>query len=658
MASENWEAVVDDEGRTYYYNTVTQETSWTNPAVKSSGWKAYKTDEGKEYYYNESTGETTWETPDELKDDKSKSATTEEENIGNDSAPEEVELKKEDDNIESNETEIDSELSKQSVSGGDLIDGELKFNNSKESEDAFKQLLKTTGVDSTWSFQSVISKLIENPIYWSVPDALQRKNLYEEYLVEKTKQELSNKSAVVDTFKENFENLLNSYKKDGYIKYNTRWSSVKDRLIEEDNPIYKHSIVSDQEIAQIYHTYTDTLKKEYESGQDELRQQALKELESYLVEINPNLVEESENWEALYDSLNHDSRFKANKHFSILTQLDILNLYKNKIYPKILQKLKDKISDIEKINYRSDRVARTQFKRFLRTLNINANTLFKDIFGLLEGDDSFFEICGRNGSSPLELFWDIVDEKYQTMKLKKDLVENAINEFKRRGAIDDYKSILSSKEKFRNTLGNLKHDSLTGFNFQEEGSTELDEIYESLRRDLELREEQFNKNINSMVGTCGDWLVSDYIPNGNDGNDPVIKIITEEEEERGLKESEGIIIIIKTTGSPSIHKLRNDIEDLDISNLISTIKNSHPFKNLYNLLSENVSNGYFGTDIEDKYSSCVRLSVGKLIEKLNKKAVSKVQEGSAPENPKKRRLEDETSETNPIKQTKRVLLNY
>jgi len=92
-----WEAVQDDEGRTYYYNTASGESSWVAPPGFAGGavavsaaaseqepggsepaagtttegqegqqpqrWTGYKDDEGRTYYYNEATGETQWERP-------------------------------------------------------------------------------------------------------------------------------------------------------------------------------------------------------------------------------------------------------------------------------------------------------------------------------------------------------------------------------------------------------------------------------------------------------------------------------------------------------------------------------------------------------------------------------------------------------------------
>lgn len=68
---EGWAAYQDPEGRTYYANVATGESSYEAPAPPPApqasalpeGWAAYTDAEGRTYYANVTTGETSWETP-------------------------------------------------------------------------------------------------------------------------------------------------------------------------------------------------------------------------------------------------------------------------------------------------------------------------------------------------------------------------------------------------------------------------------------------------------------------------------------------------------------------------------------------------------------------------------------------------------------------
>lgn len=490
----DWEAVQDDEGRTYYYHKKTQETSWTLPEEsKLSQWQVYTTDDGREYYYNETTQETTWDKPAELEEAVGSNEESESEK------PAEAELST------VSLSEIDVKLENEPVASSKIVNPP-RYGSFQEAEEAFIDMLKSHKVDSTWSFESVIAKFIKNPIYWAIPDALHRKRLYDEYLIQKLKDKASDKSAVIEDFQKNFTKVLENYRKSGKLTSRTRWITIKEALIAEDNPIFKHSVLSDKQIADFYNSYSKKLKDEEDEKIQLEKQQALVELESYLTQVNPNIVYSSEHWEDLYTNLQKDTRFQANKHFENLSKLDILNLYIEKLYPKVLEDIRAKISDEEKKNYRQDRKARSAFKALLKNISINANTLFKEVFPMLENEDSFIELCGRNGSTVLELFWDITDEKKQTLKLKKDLVETSIRENSKLA----YGELLESKDKFIKTLQSFKDERLSVF-----GSNKADElviIYDMLKRDFDLQKQQerkvFETSLQYKIEGLAQWIAA------------------------------------------------------------------------------------------------------------------------------------------------------
>ena len=88
-----WSEARNPQGRVYYYNTVSKATQWTKPvelmtpaevskarmltrseltkcqrALASQPWQEYTTKEGRKYWYNKETKQSSWEMPGLYKD--------------------------------------------------------------------------------------------------------------------------------------------------------------------------------------------------------------------------------------------------------------------------------------------------------------------------------------------------------------------------------------------------------------------------------------------------------------------------------------------------------------------------------------------------------------------------------------------------------------
>uniref|UniRef100_A0A803TET8 Pre-mRNA-processing factor 40 homolog A n=1 Tax=Anolis carolinensis TaxID=28377 RepID=A0A803TET8_ANOCA len=72
-----WSEHKSPDGRTYFYNTETKQSTWEKPddlktpaeqLLSKCPWKEYKSDSGKPYYYNSQTKESRWAKPKELED--------------------------------------------------------------------------------------------------------------------------------------------------------------------------------------------------------------------------------------------------------------------------------------------------------------------------------------------------------------------------------------------------------------------------------------------------------------------------------------------------------------------------------------------------------------------------------------------------------------
>lgn len=74
-----WTEHKSPDGRTYYYNNKTKQSSWDKPEelktpaerlLSQCPWKEYTADNGKKYYHNVSTKESRWTVPPELEEIK------------------------------------------------------------------------------------------------------------------------------------------------------------------------------------------------------------------------------------------------------------------------------------------------------------------------------------------------------------------------------------------------------------------------------------------------------------------------------------------------------------------------------------------------------------------------------------------------------------
>jgi len=84
--SLEWTEHKSPDGRTYYYNQKSKQSSWEKPdelktpaekLLSQCPWKEYTSDTGKMYYHNVSTKESRWTVPQELEDIKKRIVTEE-----------------------------------------------------------------------------------------------------------------------------------------------------------------------------------------------------------------------------------------------------------------------------------------------------------------------------------------------------------------------------------------------------------------------------------------------------------------------------------------------------------------------------------------------------------------------------------------------------
>lgn len=434
-----WRPVQHESGKTYYFNDETQQSVWEKPvelqtplerALAESDWREYKAENGREYYYNVKSQESVWEIPEEIQrvlDEQQDGAEGagdkqgEEASDGKASEKEEVAEKPAEVTVRINYRSKLTDSSEKYHNDSTLLKEAVKPSTQEEADKTFVELLRENAVDATWSFSKIVDELILDPRYWAVDDSLHKKQVFENYLANRTKEELMKENNSVEKFKDAFVKLLESKKE---IKYYTRWSTTRKLL--QDEPIYAHSVISERVKKQTFQDYVESLRKQRLDERTKLKDQALIELNDYFKSLRLNA---SSTWESTLDTIKQDPRFEQNTHFEVLTQLDLITLFESNLVEIEQQQMKLVQVEARK-NYRADRKARDGFKELLGELKeselFNANSKWDEIYELIKEDDRFLDMLGRNGSTPFELFQDAIDEEELLIKAKQGVAEQIL----------------------------------------------------------------------------------------------------------------------------------------------------------------------------------------------------------------------------------------
>ncbi|SCU88666.1 LAME_0E00716g1_1 [Lachancea meyersii CBS 8951] len=420
-----WNEAHDPEGRTYYYHAETGETTWDKPSelyteleqqLDKHGWKAGETEEGQIYYYNQETGQSSWEVPTFPESTESQLEVP---------APVSVPAPANDDVVTETATSTKTETLDTTIQDASasknvesyplqskLIESATKSRT--DAERAFLQMLADHQIDSTWSFNRIISELsCSDPRYWCVDDdPLWKRKMFEQYLANRSEDQLLKEHSAVNKFKDAFRTMLEQNSK---IHFYTRWTTAK-RLFANE-PIYKHSVVSEKTKRTVFQEYVDDLRKEHFGNVEKTRQRALSELQDYLNAIIPN-KEQLIPWQELSSKylFENSTRFTSNRHFQTLSKHDVLKQYVAMV-ETFSKQIMDEIERTKAANYTADRKARDRFRHLLSEHSklIRCNSKWEDVYPLIKSEPRFKALLGRNGSSALDLFLDVVEEKALVM---------------------------------------------------------------------------------------------------------------------------------------------------------------------------------------------------------------------------------------------------
>ncbi|EXJ59264.1 hypothetical protein A1O7_06696 [Cladophialophora yegresii CBS 114405] len=445
-----WREARAPDGRTYFYHTVTKETRWTKPtelmtpiekALASQPWKEHSTPDGRKYYSHSETKQTTWEMPQQYRDALNsvqlppKPVQQAPAFVAGGSTALQS-YRERDDHIPLERPRTENGITVPPITKEVVPD----YSSFEEAEAAFMKLLRRSNVQPDWTWEQTMRATIKDPQYRALKDPKDRKAAFEKYAVEVRQQEREKAKERLAKLRTDFGNMLRTHPE---IKHYSRWKTI--RPIIEGETVFR-STDNEDERKQLFEEYIVELKKQHIEQEAAARRSALDDLAAILNALN---LEPYTRWSQAQQILHNNERIQSDEKFKLLSKSDVLTAFENHI--KSLERtFNDARQQQKATKARRERQNRDRFMELLQSLRsqgkITAGTKWMTILPEIEEDPRYVAVLGQAGSTPLDLFWDLVEEEERALRGRRndvyDVLEDKRYEVTPRTSFDEFLDIM------------------------------------------------------------------------------------------------------------------------------------------------------------------------------------------------------------------------
>lgn len=390
---------------------------FTQRALANQPWKEYTAEGGRKYWYNTETKTSSWEMPDVYKKALGATADTPTTPVTPGGFPAPGGMGGPGFDRSRDQREFIGESRQLTYGNNDLraqqfvpANDEPEYATAEEAEAAFVKLLRRSNVQPDWTWEQTLRAIVKDPQYRAIKDPRERKVAFEKYCGDVIAQDKEKAKERLTKLRADFSTMLRSHPE---IKHYTRWKSARPMI--EGETIFR-STNDEGERRQLFEDYIVDLKKAHREQQASLRKSAM----DGLIELLPKLsLEPYTRWSEAQEIISGTQPFQSEEKYKSLSKFDILTVFQN--HMKAVERTFNDTRQAQKAKkHRKERQNRDGFLSLLRELKkdgkIKAGTKWSQIFPLVEKDPRYTAMMGQNGSTPQELFWDMVEEEERALR--------------------------------------------------------------------------------------------------------------------------------------------------------------------------------------------------------------------------------------------------
>nr|XP_033791668.1 pre-mRNA-processing factor 40 homolog B isoform X1 [Geotrypetes seraphini] len=496
------------DGRIYYYNSDTKQSTWEKPdELKSKAelllsqcpWKEYKSDTGKSYYYNSQTKESRWTKPKDLEELDALIKQEEEAGKQHDTplvasspilspaitADPDITLNEEGELVSSQPTMVtptdivdtavpqedvvvqQEEITSSSDAGKkeeeeeeeeekmEPIKKSYNWSTKEEAKQAFKQLLKDKGVPSNISWEQAMKMIINDLRYSALPKLSEKKQAFNAYKTQREKEEKEETRLKAKEAKEKLQRYLEQHEK---MTSTTRYRKAEQMFGE----VEVWSVVPERDRKEIYDDVLFFLAKKEKEQAKQLRKRNIQALKNIL--DNMSNVSFQTTWSEAQQYLMDNPTFAEDEDLQNMDKEDALICFEEHI--RVLEKEEEEEKEKTRVREkRQERKNREAFQAFLDELHetgqLHSMSTWMELYPSVSTDTRFANMLGQPGSTPLDLFKFYVEDLkarfHDEKKIVKDILKDRSFSVEVNTTFEDFAHIISfDKRAATLDAGNIK----------------------------------------------------------------------------------------------------------------------------------------------------------------------------------------------------------
>ena len=308
----------------------------------------------------------------------------------------------------------------------------------------FKEKLKSLGISVTWKWEDACRLLFNEPEWKEIRTFSEKRNLFNEYINDLKNKEKEESYLKREKNKTKFRQLLSE---DNTINSDSTYAEAMSRLSYDE----RWRSVDEKEREDVFEDYIDLI---YKKEEDEWKKSREVKKKLFLDKLKFKNVKSDTLWKTI------KYEFKDDPVFASMEKIDRIQTFADYI---ISLESAEKAEKREKEKYQGYQ-NREKFRELLQISveekTLNMDTKWRDFVLMIKDKDEYLNMLGQEGSTPLELFQDKIQElkkDYKKIKkiFKEIIVKNNI-EFKFQITFEEFDKLISKYEQSRLISDDMK----------------------------------------------------------------------------------------------------------------------------------------------------------------------------------------------------------